>query len=98
MKPVYAGSRAWESSIIYTPRGHIELNGNLFRKENSTTVERSMGTAKNFKKRYVTINPGTGNSDDRLWPDGKIAHCFESAETKDLFFEDLVEARKLWEN
>ncbi|KAF1359806.1 hypothetical protein EJ07DRAFT_28112, partial [Lizonia empirigonia] len=49
-------------------------------------------------KRYVTINPGDGNADDHLWPNGKIQYCFESSETKELFFEDLLEARKLWEN
>lgn len=97
VNPVLAGSRAWESSIVYTQPSNIELNGNLFGQENSTTPTGSTGSAKTLKKRYVTINPGTSNSDDRLWPNGKILYCFESTATKQLFLEDLVEARKLWE-
>lgn len=96
-RPVLAGSRAWESSIVYTQPSNAELHGDLyeFEKENSTSTSNSTTT---FRKRYVTINPGTGAADDRLWPNGKIQYCFESSATKELFFEDLLEARKLWEN
>ncbi|KAF1357175.1 hypothetical protein EJ07DRAFT_181349 [Lizonia empirigonia] len=83
--------------IFYTQPSNAELHGDLyeFEKENSTSTSNSTTT---FRKRYVTINPGTGAADDRLWPNGKIQYCFESSATKELFFEDLLEARKLWEN
>ncbi|EMD86345.1 hypothetical protein COCC4DRAFT_71263 [Bipolaris maydis ATCC 48331] len=99
-RPVLAGSRAWESSIVYTPPSYTELHGDLFvpEKENATIGTGSRRSTNTIKKRYVTINPGTANSDDRLWPNGKITYCFESKATKELFFEDLLEARKLWEN
>lgn len=99
-RPVLAGSRAWESSIVYTQPSYAELHGDLyeFEKENSTIGTGSIQSTTTVRKRYVTINPGTANSDDRLWPNGKIQYCFESSATKELFFEDLVEARKLWEN
>jgi hypothetical protein len=99
-KPVFAGSRAWESSIVYAQPNYPELHGGLFEPEkgNSTIGVNSTKPAPELKKRYVTINPGTGNADDRLWPKGKIQYCFESSATKELFFEDLHEARKLWEN
>jgi hypothetical protein len=98
--PVVAGSRTWESSIAYTPPGYTELHGSLLvvDKDNSTISTGSRRSASTLKKRYVTINPGSANSDDRLWPNGKIPYCFDSPATKELFFEDLLEARKLWEN
>jgi hypothetical protein len=98
--PVFAGSRAWESSIVYTQPSYTELHGDLFESEhgNGTISSNSTKPAPGLKKRYVTINPGTGNADDRLWPKGKIQYCFESSATKELFFKDLLEALKLWEN
>lgn len=100
VKPVLAGSRAWESSVVYTQPSNTELHGDLFEPEkgNNTIGANSTGPTSGLKRRYVTINPGTGNADDRLWPKGKIQYCFESSATKELFFEDLLEARKLWEN
>lgn len=97
---VLAGSRAWESSIVYSQPSYAGLDGDLFEYENDiqaigTNITNS-STA--LKKRYVTINPGTADSDDRLWPNGKIQYCFATPATKELFFADLVEARKLWEN
>ncbi|KAH6879204.1 hypothetical protein BKA58DRAFT_453453 [Alternaria rosae] len=98
--PVFAGSRTWESSIVYTHPSYTELYGDPFtlEKANSTIGTASQRSVTTLKKRYVTINPGTGDSDDRTWPNGKIPYCFESSATKELFFEDLLEARKLWEN
>jgi hypothetical protein len=100
IEPALAGSHIWESSIVYARPNNYELNGVAFGRDkgNSTIGTVSERSAKTLRKRYVTINPGTGDSDDRRWPDGKISYCFESTETKKLFFEDLVEARKLWEN
>jgi hypothetical protein len=96
-RPVLAGSRAWESSIVYTPPSNA---GGLL---GSITTNATNGTGlytspEPLKKRWVTINPGDANSDDHLWPDGKISYCYESTETKELFSKDLVEARILWED
>lgn len=102
LKPVFAGSQAWESSIVYTQPIPDDVRSNLFdfEKEDATTGTNSTSPAPTpeSKKRYVTLNPGAGNADDRIWPKGKIQYCFESSATKELFYEDLLEARKLWEN
>jgi hypothetical protein len=97
VEPVFAGSRSWQPTILHTSSSDVKLNAGHWGRENSTNEERSTGLAKTLQKRYLTINPGTGTTDDRLWPNGKIEYCFESEATKELFFEDLVEARKLWE-
>jgi len=96
-RPVFAGSRDWESSIVYTPPSDTgRLLGSITR--NTTNGTGFDTSAEPLEKRWVTINPGNANSDDHLWPNGRVSYCFESAETKKLFAEDLVEAHSLWKN
>jgi hypothetical protein len=96
-RPVLAGNRAWELSIIYTP---LSTAGGLLESiiTNATNSTGLYTSLEPLKKRWVTINPGDANSDDYLWPDGKILYCYESTETKELFSQDLVEARILLED
>ncbi|KAM5467393.1 hypothetical protein MauCBS54593_005361 [Microsporum audouinii] len=55
-------------------------------------------------KRAISIAPGSENADDRIWPNMNVLYCFEKKtwpdrggkSTKEILFNDLVEARDLW--
>jgi hypothetical protein len=100
--PVHGGSRAWESSISYRVEAltdPVPLVG-----ENATMAGGSPPAAHINHKRYITIKPGTGNADYRLWQGGTIKYCFEDKTwpekgdltTRQILFNDLRQARDLW--
>lgn len=92
---VYAGNRAWESSIKYT-NNSVLTNRVLPVRGNGTTAKGSWDDSHINNKRYLAIKPGKGDWDAETWPDAVIKYCFESDATKEKYFDDLIEARNLW--
>ncbi|KFY10846.1 hypothetical protein V491_07447 [Pseudogymnoascus sp. VKM F-3775] len=92
---VYAGNRAWESSIKYT-NNSVLTNRVLPVRGNGTTAKGSRDDSHINNKRYLAIKPGKGDWDAETWPDAVIKYCFESDATKEKYFDDLIEARNLW--
>jgi hypothetical protein len=112
--PVQGGSRAWESPIAYDHTTHVTLFGDPARLMsenstvsggNSTTRGGNSSIAHINSKRWMTIKPGDEEAQERLWPNGVISYCFDTATyfhngetktTRKILYDDLREARDLW--
>ncbi|KAI1931952.1 hypothetical protein LOZ65_000986 [Ophidiomyces ophidiicola] len=95
--PVYGGSQAWESSVKFALTESMAYQAAL--KDGNTT-----SSSHSNSKRYLTIQPGSGNADNHLWPNGVVTYCFEDKTwperegktTKEIVFGDLATARDRW--
>lgn len=55
----------------------------------------SRGVGRAPEKRWVTIMPKT-NGVSNLWPDKTIKFCFDSVESRGLFYENIIKGMDLW--
>ncbi|KAM5473834.1 hypothetical protein MferCBS49748_000800 [Microsporum ferrugineum] len=94
---VLGGNQAWETSIKL---GGVQSPLDPALPVDNTTVIADLHRA----KRALSIVPGSGNADRHIWPNMNIPYCFEhkswpdrgGKSTKEILFNDLVEARDLW--
>lgn len=89
-----AGHGLWEPKLSYQPASAAldTTGGNL---HDSIT---SNGTAHSLHKRWLGFKAGSSSADDKLWPSRKIRYCWESAATKSILNDDLLEAAARWTN
>lgn len=89
-----AGHGLWEPKIVYQPAiAAVEMS-----LATSYNTVNGSGIAHDLHKRWLGFNPGSGNPDDKLWPNKQIRYCWESAATKQILEDDLIEAASKWTN
>ena len=107
---VEAGSRLWQPPITHAKAAVAagiavrDLSGvnNIY--FNGTNVS---STQHGHQKRYFGLSTPSGSSDyPRLWPNGNIDACFDTAththkgvngvSTRDILYDNLIAARELW--
>ncbi|KAG7286883.1 hypothetical protein NEMBOFW57_009201 [Staphylotrichum longicolle] len=107
---VEAGSRLWQPRITHAKAAVAagiavrDLSGVTNIYFNGTNFS---STQHGHQKRYFGLNTPSGSSDyPRLWPNGNIDACFDTAththngvngvSTRDILYDNLIAARELW--